>query len=554
MQRLSGSKSRLAQRGAVAALLNAVEPEEVAPMVRMLTGRFAVSPTGQPAHLPPVVLWQALEPIFALARDEVRARLERAATPGEGVRALFTHAAAVPGIWTPEGEPLTIAELTATLTQMVALNGSALHSEREVILREVLCRANADEAQCIVDSLFTPHLAGEDLVLEGIALAADIDLEIVRRGFMVVGDIARVAALALIEGVAALERYELNVFTPLRPMLAQTVDDLPAAWMRLGGHLALEYRPKGARVQVHLDGDSVRLYSRHLMEITASMSTEIQALRESIVPYRAVLEGELVALDPRERILPFQELMRRLRHTGGDLPRLLAQMPLRLFLFDLLLLDGEPLIDHPYTDRRRRLEEAVHPNRLVQVTPRLQPDTVEGGVAFFHRAVDAGCDGLIAKRLDGRYLPGMRGVEWLKVREALTMHLAITAVEWGCGEHACWVSNYHLAARDIVSDELVLVGKTAKELNRQDFAEMTHEVMAGRDGVESHVVPVPAPLVVEVGFTRIERNPDYPADISLDFARILRFRPERTAQEITTLQTLRDLYALHTGHPWSQAA
>jgi len=552
--RITGSRSRMTQRSLIAALLNSVEPEEVALVVQLLTGRFGFHDGAERPRLPATVLWRALEPLFPVPEDAMREYAGGAGDPGAVIFALFTQAGrqnACP----PDDEPLTIPDVTATLALLPSLAGIDVERDYELLVREMLCRARAEEARWIANQLFAqpPLVTREEIVLEGVALASGADPELVRRCFMVVGNVGEIARLALTEGVAALERYELSVFTPLRPMLAQTVDDLPAAWVRLGGQLALEYRLNGARVQIHCAGDEVRLYTRHLMEFTAAVPELVDAVRAGITAHSAILEGEMVAMDRNDHSLPFQELLRRLR-DAGDVPQLLRQTPLKLCLFDLLQLNDEPLIDHANAERRRLLAETVQESAQLVLVPRLVPCTVEEGVSFFHRAVDDGYDGVVAKRLEGRYLPGVRGTEWLKVQEALTINLAIVGVEWGIGRRAGWISNYHLAARDIVTGELVMVGKTSKELTNQEFAEMTRALMERRAGPHGHRALVKPELVVEVSFTQLEHNRDYPDAISLCFARILRFRPDKTLDNITTLQTLRDLYTMQTGQPWTQAA
>jgi DNA ligase-1 len=225
-----------------------------------------------------------------------------------------------------------------------------------------------------------------------------------------------------------------------------------------------------------------------------------------------------------------------------------------VYLFDLLYQNGLPLIDQPNAERWARLEKAVRADGLISLVPRIVPATVEEGTRFFDRAIDEGHEGLVAKSLQASYAPGIRGAGWLKIKEALTVDLVVVAAEWGYGRRTAWLSNYHLAALDIVTGEWVMVGKTFKGLTDEEFTRMTQDLMELREAVHDQVVVVRPEIVVEVAFNQIQRSPVYAGGAALRFARIVRFRPDKTVDDITTLQTLRDIYTMQTGQPWEAAA
>ncbi len=553
--RMAGTRSRRALRQLAAEALTAVTPDEVEQTARLLIGKAFPAAEQAALRLSAAAVWRTLEPIFGQPKDVLQRQTTGAVDFASGVRTIFLNLPKQRGICAEETEALTVGEVYATLVQIAALGGGGSRGEKELLLRELLCRADPDEAAFLVRNVVGEmrHGVNEGLLLEGIALAIDADFALVQRAFMLVGDVGTLAVLALSEGTAVLERLEIGLFTPLRPMLAQAVDDVPAAWVRQAGALALEYKLDGARVQIHKRGGEVRLYTRHLMEITASLPEVVEAVRTQITAETAILEGEVVAVGADGAVLPFPELMRRFRRVR-DVPRLLAEAPVRVYLFDLLLRDGRSLLESTNAERWGELTQVLAAGSVLILTPRCLPVTVEEGAAFFDQAIDAGHEGLVAKRLEGLYTPGVRGGEWLKIKEALTVELVITAAEWGYGRRTGWLSNYHLAARDIVTGALVEVGKTFKGLTDEEFAEVTTALLDLTTDPEAHTVTVPPEIIVEVAFNQIQLSPSYPGGVALRFARIVRFRPEKTLDEIDTLQTLRDIYTMQSGQPWQQAA
>ncbi len=534
-QRIAEIRSHLARCGLVASLLHAVDPDELEPATHLLTGTVIPVDVAV-ARANAGVVWRALERIFVRSQSELRHIANTPLTLSEAAQLLFATFNGRRGA----GKALTVNEVYAALRRLANLPLTA-RKEQESTLFDVLSRASPNEAALVVRSFVRDGRwqPGEELVLEGIALAGGTDPELVRRCFMFLGDAGMVAQLALTEGAAALERFEVTVFTPLRPMLAQHVLDLPAAWTRLGGQFALEYLLDGARVQIHLAGREVRLFTRHLMEITAALPEIAATLPAHLHAQSAILDGEVVAVDVHGRALPFHDLLRRFRRVG-DMATLLRQVAIRLYLFDALYLDGEPLIDYPYIQRWQQLRAVVRPNAIVTLTPRLIPVSVEESIAFYQRAVEDGHAGVIAKRLDGTYLTGTHGAGWMKVDEAITVTLAAVAAEWGCGEDVCWLSNYHLAARDDATGKLVPVGRATHALAPPEFAAMLHALR-----IDAVAVPRVAALrhapTVEVALGGIMPAIHPPDGIMLRFARILRFRATPPPDGIASLQYLRTL-------------
>jgi DNA ligase-1 len=302
--------------------------------------------------------------------------------------------------------------------------------------------------------------------------------------------------------------------------------------------LALEFKLDGARVQIHRQGDRVSIYSRNLADVTASLPDVVAQVRAGLTAEEAVLDGEAVAVDAEGRPLPFQHLMRRFRRVH-DVTDSVQEIPVRLYLFDALYIDGRSLVDTAYSERWAALQAAAGDLHLV---PRTVPERVQDGEAFARTSRHAGHEGLVLKDLESAYKPGVRGKSWLKLKHVKSLDLVIVAADWGYGRRHGWLSNYHLAARDEATGEFRLVGKTFKGLTDPEFHEMTERLLALERSRRRGTVFVQPRVVVEVLFNEVQESGQYPSGLALRFARITRIREDKSAREADTLQTLDKLY------------
>jgi DNA ligase-1 len=369
-----------------------------------------------------------------------------------------------------------------------------------------------------------------------VAQAAGVDPATVRRATLVLSDLAVVAHLALVEGEAGLRQVVVQLFVPLQPMLAESAPDLAEALRLHGGRTALEFKYDGARIQLHRAGAEVRIWSRRLTEVTASLP-DVVAIARQLHADAAILDGEVVAVGAEGRPLPFQELMRRFRRVH-DVEASVRDVPLVLHLFDCLLVNGRSLVDEPCEARWAALEDLTGGAHLAR---RLVVADVESARAFFGEALVAGHEGVVAKALDSPYTPGTRGKRWLKVKPAETVDCVVVAADRGSGRRRGWLSNYHLAVRDEAGG-LAPVGKTFKGLTDQEFGAMTARLQALAVADDGYTVTVRPEVVVEVAYNEIQRSPQYRSGLALRFARITRIRDDKAPEQATTLGELRALY------------
>jgi DNA ligase-1 len=497
---LEDTRARLQKRALVAEYLKGVPDADLTSAVAFLTGR--PFPVSDPRTLS--LRW-----------------LPRADAPGGE-----TDAAS-----------LTIGDVADAFGAIADAGGAGSRGRRATLLSALVRRATALEREFLARIVAGEMRTGvsDGLVLEAIAASADAAPDAARRAALFLGDLSAVAALARAGGAGALERAEPQLFVPLLPMLAEIADDWDTVFTAHGGTTALEYKYDGARVQIHSDGERVAIWSRRLSDVTASLP-DVVARARGYAGAPFILDGEVVALHPDGRPLPFQELMRRFRRVH-DVENALGRMPLALHLFDCLVLDHRALIDAPYTERFDALRRVTSGRDLAE---RVVADSPEAAERFRAAALAAGHEGLMAKDLRSAYAPGGRGKRWFKVKAVETVDCVIVAVDRGSGRRTGWLSNYHLAVAD--GEAFAEIGKTFKGFTDQQFAAMTERLWTLAVADDGYTVRVRPEVVVEVEYNEIQKSPTYRSGLALRFARITRVRDDKGPGQATTLAELRRLY------------
>ena len=253
----------------------------------------------------------------------------------------------------------------------------------------------------------------------------------------------------------------------------------------------------------------------------------------------AILEGEVIAIDNCGYPIPFQHLMRRFKRVYA-IEDMAEKIPVQLYLFDILYLNGESLIALPYLQRRKILAEN---SGEIPLTKQIVTDKKEDAEKFLKEAIDAGHEGLMAKRIDSPYTPGIRGKHWLKIKPVLEpLDLVIVAAEYGYGRRHEWLSDYYLAVRDAETGEFLTVGKTFKGLTDAEIIEMTKRLKELAIKEEPRRVFVVPKIVVEVTYNEIQKSPKYKCGMALRFARISRIREDKNSEEADTIQHVREIY------------
>ena len=479
-----------------------------------------------------------------LAPDEVPLAIAfLSGTPGTGrigVGGALLRRAARDAAREPTLELSAVGEAFADISR-TAGRGSA--SERERKLGGVFARATADEQHFLARLIFGELRQGalEGVLLEAVARAARVPPPSVRRAAMMSGDLGAVARAALTSGEAGLQQFSVVLMRPVDPMLADSAETVAAALARLG-RAAFEWKLDGARIQLHKDGDTVRVFTRNLRDVTPAVP-EVVKLAQTLSARSAILDGEVIALREDGTPHPFQITMRRFGRKL-EVDRLRNELPLTPFFFDCLLRDGDSLIDRPQRERFEALFAAVP-------SPMVIPHVVTGDPSeaqmFADSATARGHEGVVAKALDAPYAAGRRGQAWLKIKQAKTLDLIVLAAEWGNGRRQGWLSNLHLGARDDERGGFVMLGKTFKGLTDEMLRWQTEQFLALETRRDSYTVYVRPELVVEIAFNDIQESPHYGGGLALRFARVKGYRPDKSAQDADTFATVQRLYRTSTG-------
>ena len=433
---------------------------------------------------------------------------------------------------------LTIGIVDERFTAIAAVRGAGSTAKRRDLLADLFERATTAEQRFLAALLFGELRQGaqEGIMLEAIAVAAGVPVAEVRRAAAVSGDAAQVASQLFERGRDALSGFDLQLFQPLKPMLAQTAETPSEALNRLG-EAAFEYKLDGTRIQVHRRGEDVRVYTRRLHDVTASVP-EIVDVVLSLAADPVVLDGEAIALRVDGTPLPFQETMGRFG-TRTDVKAARDALPLRCFFFDCLFAEGRSLVDAPASERWAVLEASVPERHRV---PRIVTADSDAAERFLTRARDAGHEGIMAKALGAPWDAGARGRTWLKIKPANTLDLVVLAAEWGHGRRSGWLSNLHLGARD-GRGGFVMLGKTFKGLTDATLEWQTAALLERVTRREAHVVHVRPELVVEIAFNEVQSSSRYPGGVALRFARVKGYRPDKSVAEADTIDAVRAIHA-----------
>jgi len=437
----------------------------------------------------------------------------------------------------PAHEPmLEVLEVDAAVSRLQAISGPGSQAARREELAALFARSTEPE-QRLLTGLFLGELrqgALEGVMTDAVAKAADLPLTDVRRAAMLAGDLAAVAEAAIRDGADGIAGFRLAPLQPIGPMLAQTAADIPAALERVDAAY-LEWKLDGARIQAHRDGDAIAVFTRNLADITdrvPEIVSVIRALQVSAV----VLDGEAIALREDGRPEPFQVTMSRFgtKTAAGH------TTPLTVLFFDCLHVDGDDLIDLPARERLAVLDARVPE---ASVVPRIETSDGAAAQAFLDDALARGHEGVMVKALDAPYEAGRRGAGWLKVKPSHTLDLVVLAAEWGHGRRTGKLSNLHLGARDSDSGGFVMLGKTFKGMTDEMLTWQTEHLLELETARVGHVVHVRPELVVEIAFDGVQTSTRYPGGMALRFARVKGYRPDKSASETDTIETVRAIHA-----------
>ncbi len=540
---LEATTSKLEKTEIVAEFLREV-PEELLEIIpSLLIGKVFPEWSDLELGVGPGLLYEAVSFVCGIPVAEVKRQVARAGDVGQAVEQMLAKKVQL----TLFSRKLLVREVYEAFKKIALATGSGSQDRKIRTLADLLASASPREGKYLVRTVLGELRVGvaEGLLRDAIARAFNVSVSAVERAYMIANDFGVVARTAKRDGESGLAEIKMQVGRPIRPMLAQLAPSIEKVFEELG-RAALEIKYDGARVQIHKRGDEVRIFSRRLENVTSALPDIAGRAARAIKAEEAIVEGEAVAIDPEtRRPRAFQDILRRFRRKY-NVEEMVREIPFETYLFDILYLEGEVMIDLPFEKRRGALKKIVEEERgKFELAEQLITGDVRQAHEFYSRALARGHEGMMIKNLRAPYIPGARVGYMYKVKPVMeTLDLVITGAIWGTGKRAGWLSSYILAARDEDTGELLEVGRVGTGVTEEQLAEFTERLKPLIEFEEAGVVRLKPSLVVEVAYQEIQRSPNYASGFALRFPRVVRIRDDKSPEEADTVQRVRQLYEM----------
>ncbi len=528
-ERLEGIPGRLDMIAEVAAVLPGLDDDELPIFVRFVMGRVFPDWSTKKLGVGPNLLYDAVAYVVGTKRETVREAINATGDAGLAVEDLLAKKEQTSFFV----QDLNLIDVYSEFERMAAMGGQRSQREKLRIAQGLFGNARPLEGRYLT-RLMLEELRigmGEGNARDAIARAFDIDVRLVEHAHQAMNDLGRVALLAR-QDPGALARVTIEPFRPVKMMLAQA--GTIAAQIADHGDVAVEYKYDGSRFQFHKVGNTCRIYSRRLEEVTESLPDIARQLMES-TSHDVILDGEAVAIRDGGP-MPFQYVIRRFRRKHG-VDAMMEKIELVPRVFDILYLDGETLMDRSLVERRTILEEVLS----AHVAPQFRVDDAAAAEAVYADALALGHEGVMVKVPDSPYTPGVRGRLWVKVKPGVeTLDLAVIGAEWGEGRRAKMFGSFLLAIQD--QGRLLPIGKVATGITDDVLADLYalfKDSVIARSGKEVTLEPA---VVFEVGYSELQTSPNYESGYALRFPRFVRVREDKSVDEVETLDSLIERY------------
>lgn len=532
-EQLEGISGRLEMIGIISRVLPTLDDDELPVFIRFVMGRIFPDWSPEKLGIGPNLLYEGVAYVAGKHRDDVVAVINRTGDVGRAVEELLASKEQTSFF----SEDLTLRDVYRDLSAIAAAEGRKSQREKLLLVRRLFTNARPLEGKYLSRIMLEDLRigVGEGNVREAVAKAYDVDPSLVEHAFQALNDLGQVALLAK-EGSGRLKEVKIQLFHPMRMMLAQqgTIEGAIAD----NGMVAAEYKYDGSRFQFHKQGETGKLYSRKLEDVTPALP-DVREILMASTGHDVIFDGEVIAIGDG-RPLPFQTVLRRFRRKY-DIDSLREEIRMVPNVFDLLYLDGETLIDLPFSERRKKLESIL----TVHLAPQVVSDDPEEINRMYQDALAAGHEGLMLKVPGSPYTPGVRGKNWIKIKpEVDTLDLAVIGADWGEGKRAHLFGSFLLACQD--QGNLLPLSKVATGFSDEQLQEiyaLLKDRVISQSGKEVRFEPG---MVIEVGYSEIQRSPNYETGFALRFPRFIRIRDDKSIDEIETLESIRDRYVKQT--------
>ena len=540
-QKVEGTSGSLDKIDLVAAFVKELEDGELAIASNFVMG--TVFPDSETVlGVGPSILYEALARACGCTSDQIQETLRATGDPGLVAYAVAEKRRPLNLAAFGRTDALTITDVFERFVSISRASGKRSQEAKVKNLQFLFGEASPLEARYIA-RLAMEDLrigVGEGVARDAIAKAFGQPAELVERGYNLTNDIGLVAQHAK---HGTLSSLNVKINHPIKMMLAQLGDTIPSALQEMR-NAAIEWKFDGARVQIHKEGEKVRIYSRRMENVTLSLPEISKVTIKQVMAKSAILDGEAVATGDDGRPLPFQDILKRFRRKY-DVEKLAVQIPLHLHLFDLIYLDGNSLIDRPLSERRQLLVGIADPEI---VASQVLTNNLEEAEGIYKEALAAGHEGIMIKNPASVYAPGKRGKNWLKIKPVMeTLDLVVIGATWGEGRRANFLGSYRLACADPDSGKLLDIGWVATGLTDDVLSELTEtfkDLILVQKGMEVELKPA---VIFEVAYEEIQKSTNYSSGFALRFPRLVAVRDDKSVEDADTLERVISIYRLQRG-------
>jgi len=535
-EKLTSTSSKLEKRDILSDFLLVV-PDEILPFITgLLAGYVFPKWTEKELGIGPKLLLKVVSKITGITEKKVEELVYSSGDFGEGIERAIEQKKQQ----TFFDANIEITYLMDLFEKVSSYSGKGSQDKKIKYLSKLFSAASPIEARYLSRIILEQMRTGaaEGIILDAISKFSDIPRKDVEKAYLLTNDLGLIALYSR-RGIVELSKLNVTVGRPLKPMLAQIAGSIDLALKDID-EPEMEVKYDGARIQVHKSGEIIKIFSRRLENITDALPEIFSELKVTLLPEDIICEGEVVAYKDG-KIAPFQYVLRRLRRKY-QISELSEKIPLKLFLFDCLLIENKSLIDLPLKERRNILISSIKESKIVRIAENIVSKDPFEVKEFYDKSVNEGHEGIIIKDYLSQYQPGARGKKWLKIKRTLeTLDLVIIGAEWGEGRRKKWLSSLLLGIRD-EEGSFLPIGKVATGLSDELFNEITEQLtplILEENGKTVTLVPK---IVVEVLYDEMQHSPKYESGFALRFPRVLRIRDDKDAYDSDTISRAYEIY------------
>jgi DNA ligase-1 len=506
--------------------------EELPVFVRFMRGKLFPDWSSEKLGFGPSLLYDALAYVIGKKRSDVVSAINSSGDVGKVVEKLLEKREQTMFF----SEELTLLDVYDRFLLMAKSSGRRSQQERLRSAQYLMSNATPLEGRYLARLMLEEMRigVGEGVVKDALSKAFGIAPEIIEHAHQALNDLGQVALLAKTDPTG-LSNVHITIFRPVKMMLAQ--QGSISHMVETHGKLAAENKYDGSRFQFHKTGGKCAIYSRRLEDMTSSLPDVVEMLNKATT-HDVIIDGEVIAI-MNGKPMPFQTVLRRIRRKH-DVDNAADAVTLCPRVFDILVMDGETLIDMPFTRRREILESAL----TDYVAPQIVSDSVEELETFYHESLDRGNEGMMLKVLDSPYLPGNRGKYWIKIKpEVDTIDLVVTGAEWGEGKRAKMFGSFLLACQDENGD-LLEISRVATGIDDPMLSTLYGLFKEKIIAEKGKTVSFEPDIVFEVGYAELQKSTNYAAGYALRFPRFVRLRDDKDVSEIETMESLTRRYSM----------